>query len=206
MNPRSSGNEVLVSPCQRVRVEFDHGVTWEPAVTVAAYLSPTGDAVWRARFTDDAPNEVVGGFLCLLAHDLAEPNPRDRDRALRGPAVRDAADCLPDLGWCPASGAGTFCTCRRTFGLEHTYRADGGWVLWGIADGERWRAHFDDNTPARLITAAGRHLAASAVCDRTTAEPTAPHTVPGETGPAPAGEPMEPSVRSRRSRGKGAPR
>ncbi|MGW2544386.1 hypothetical protein ACWC5I_26780 [Kitasatospora sp. NPDC001574] len=41
---------VLVSPCQRVRIEEDLAATWEPAATVAAYTGPTGDALWRAQF------------------------------------------------------------------------------------------------------------------------------------------------------------
>ncbi|MFC9327937.1 DUF317 domain-containing protein [Kitasatospora sp. NPDC057015] len=206
---------MLVSPCQRVRVEEDLGATWEPALTVAAYSGPTGDALWRARFSGDAPDEVLQSFMCALACDLAEPDPRDQQRALRGPAAENASDCLPDLSWCPAAGSGTFCGCRRTFGLDHTYRAERGWVLWGIADGGRWRVTFDDVTPAHLITAACRPLAASVVCGltgtaRLTGSPDDPDGSDGfgdlvEAGTAPAGEPAEPSARSRRSRAKGAP-
>ncbi|MGW2542006.1 DUF317 domain-containing protein [Kitasatospora sp. NPDC001574] len=159
------GGEVFASPCQRVRLHFPSTPAWDDAVTVTAYNAPTGEPLWRARFDDTAPDAVIGALMCALAHDLAQPDRYDQQRALVGPAVEDPDEILAQARNCPGANGPAWCACTRTFGLEHTYLRRTGWRLWGRGDdGLRWHAHFDAATPAHLIAAACHPLGEQHVC------------------------------------------
>ncbi|QKW20643.1 DUF317 domain-containing protein [Kitasatospora sp. NA04385] len=183
-----------------MRVEDDPGATWEPALTVTAYASPAGDVLWRAEFSTRTPDAVFASLLCALARDLAEPNPRDQRRALRGPRVENASACLPETG-----------RYRQEFGLEHSYL--GGrlaWTLWGRDEkGERWQVRFADATPAHLVAAACRPLVEEEERRRAEAAENASTVLPAfdDTTPdADADErPTEPAPRTPRKRAKGVP-
>ncbi|MFJ4676852.1 DUF317 domain-containing protein [Kitasatospora sp. NPDC088783] len=196
----ADGRDVFVSPCQRVRIEDDPGATWEPAVTVTAYASAAGDVLWRAEFSARTPDPVFASLLCALARDLAEPNPRDQRRALRGPRVESASACLPETGWY-----------RQEFGLERSYRgATLAWTLWGLDEsGERWQVRFADATPAHLVAAACQPLVEEEERRRAEAAERALaamlSTDVDDSAPAVDEQPAEPAPRSPRKRVKGAP-
>ncbi|MCG6496996.1 DUF317 domain-containing protein [Kitasatospora sp. A2-31] len=159
------GGEVFASPCQRVRLHFPSTPAWDSAVTVAAYNGPTGDPLWRARFDDTAPDTVIGSLMCALAHDLAQPDRYDQQRALVGPVVEDPDDLLAPARGCPGATSPARCGCPRAFGLDRTYLTRAGWRLWGLHDdGRRWHAHFDAATPAHLIAAACHPLDEHPTC------------------------------------------
>ncbi|MBV6695528.1 hypothetical protein KV557_00105 [Kitasatospora aureofaciens] len=137
----------------RLHIPADTG--WEhPSVTVAAYDTPTGAIRWRARFEDTVPEEVVGALLCAVAHDFAQPDRYDQQRALRGPAITEPGDILDNIA-CPGAVTGG-CSCPSTFDLDlSTSARHPQWRLRGWdAAGRRWRAWFDQATPAHLIAAA----------------------------------------------------
>ncbi|GLW58158.1 hypothetical protein Kpho01_61690 [Kitasatospora phosalacinea] len=185
-----------------MRIEDDPGATWEPAVTVTAYASAAGDVLWRAEFGAATPDAVFESLLCALARDLAEPNPRDQQRALRGPRAESASACLPENNWR-----------RRSFGLERSFRDSVlAWILWGLDEGgERWQVRFSDTIPAHLVAAACRPLVEDEDEELLRAEavpcPVAavlPDDV-DEAAPASDERPAEPASRTPRKRVKGAP-
>ncbi|MFJ7278319.1 DUF317 domain-containing protein [Kitasatospora sp. NPDC098663] len=167
---------MLVSPCHRVRLYEPATIGWEhPSVTMAAYDTPAGAVRWQARFDLAVPDEVISELLRAVAHDLSRSDRHDQQRVLRGPALADPAEIL-DNAPCPGAQTG-WCGCTAAFSLD----LDGGtwhpqWTLRGQdAAGRRWRAWFDQATPAHLIAAA--------------CHPLTPRTCAYAEKPAPAGNP-----------------
>ncbi|GAA2092163.1 hypothetical protein GCM10009759_17590 [Kitasatospora saccharophila] len=164
---------------------------------MTAYTSAAGDVLWRAELSAYTPDAVFKSLLCALARDLAEPNPRDQRRALRGPRVESAFELLPQNGWY-----------RQEFGLERSFRgATLAWTLWGKDErGERWQVRFADATPAHLVAAACRPLLEEEERRRAEAvESTLAAMLScdlDDTGPSPAEETAE---HAPRKRAKGAP-
>ncbi|MFD7730456.1 DUF317 domain-containing protein [Kitasatospora phosalacinea] len=177
-----------------MRIEDDPEATWEPALTVTAYTSAAGDVLWRAELSACTPDAVFESLLCALARDLAQPNPRDQRRALRGPRAESVSACLPENNWR-----------RRSFGLERSFRDSVlAWTLWGKDEkDERWQVRFADATPAHLVAAACRPLLEEE--ERRRAESTLAAMLScdlDDTAPSPAEEPAKDAPRKR---AKGAP-